>query len=182
MGEFMEILIETERLLLRQFTEGDAEALCEVCNQDYILKRMPDWEGAVEQKKTWIRWVVSQYATANKNTARVILAVVLKDRKTFIGMVGIGNKAEVNNEIEIAYFISEQYSNQGYITEAVKALSNWVFQTLQLDYLIAIVELDNVPSQRVLTKCGFTKLATKMILNSGETEEKPFYYYRLYHS
>lgn len=42
-GDAMAIVIETERLRLRQFTEGDAEALCAVCNEDDILKWMPDW-------------------------------------------------------------------------------------------------------------------------------------------
>ena len=45
---------------------------------------------------------------------------------------------------------------------------------------MAIVETDNFSSQRVVEKSGFTKLGTKMILNSGDTEEKPFYYYRIY--
>lgn len=60
---------------------------------------------------------------------------------------------EVNNEIEIAYFISEEYSNKGYISEASKAMTEWVFTNLKLDYLIAIVETDNIPSQRVVEKC-----------------------------
>ena len=89
-------------------------------------------------------------------------------------------KEEVNNEIEIAYFISQEFSNKGYISEASKAMIEWAFTNLKLNYLIAIVEHDNIPSQRVVEKCGFTKLNTKMILNSGDTKEKPFYYYRLY--
>ena len=71
-------------------------------------------------------------------------------------MVGIGNKPEVDNEIEIAYFVSRQYRNQGYITEAANALVTWAFQTLQISSLIAIVEPENVPSQRIVEKCGFT--------------------------
>ena len=73
----MEIVIETKRLLLRQFAEEDAEALCAVCNQDDILRWMPDWKGTVEQKREWIRWVDGQYANANRDTARVILTVTL---------------------------------------------------------------------------------------------------------
>ena len=49
-----------------------------------------------------------------------------------------------------------------------------------LDYLIAIVETDNYPSQRVVENCGFQKIDTRKILNSGESVEKPFFYYRLY--
>lgn len=82
-------------------------------------------------------------------------------------MVGIGNKEEVDKEIEIAYFISKDQSNNGYITEATKTMIEWCFKTLEIDYLIAIVELDNFPSQKVVEKCGFIKHDKRMILNSG---------------
>lgn len=176
----MSITIETKRLILRQFSMEDAKALYSICNEPYILKWMPDWESSVERRRTWIGWIEKQYNLANKDIARIMLAVTLKDNGELIGMVGIGNKEEVDNEIEIAYFISEKHSSRGYMTEAAKAMSQWALQELKLDYLIAIVEPDNYPSQKVAERCGFTRLATRMILNSGETEEKPFYYYRLY--
>lgn len=139
-------------------------------------------ERTVEERKEWISWVQNNYLKATKNAARIMLAVTLKSNNQLIGMVGIGNKEEVNNEIEIAYFISEEYSGKGYMSEASKAMAEWAFTNLKLDYLIAIVETDNISSQRVVEKCGFTKLNTKMILNSGDTEEKPFYYYRIYNN
>lgn len=176
----MSIIIETERLILRQFSEDDASGLNKICNEEYILKWMPDWKSDVESRLKWIGWVGKKYSAATKSDARIMLAVTLKSDGSIIGMVGIGNKEEVDNEIEIAYFISEKFSNKGYTSEAAKAMSVWSFDTLKLDYLIAIVELDNYPSQKVVEKCGFKKLETRMILNSGETEEKPFYYYRLY--
>lgn len=178
----MDIFIETERLILREFKESDAEALCEICNQKYILKWMPDWEGTVEERRRWIRWVEGLYTKANNEKARIMLAVTLKESNELIGMVGIGNKEEVDNEIEIAYFISEEYCNKGYMSEASKAMSQWAFNILDLEYIIAIVEIDNYPSQRIVEKCGFVKHDIKMILNSGETEEKPFCYYRLYNN
>ena len=176
----MSIYIETERLILREFTVNDVQELHSICSQPYILKWMPDWKRTVAERKEWISWVQNNYLKATKNVARIMLAVTLKSSKQLIGMIGIGNKEEVNNEIEIAYFISEKYSSNGYISEASKAMIEWAFNNLKLDYLIAIVEPDNIPSQRVVEKCGFTKLDTKMILNSGDTEEKPFYYYRKY--
>lgn len=176
----MSIYIETERLILRQFTKDDSAKLHKICNERYILKWMPDWESSVEDRERWIGWVDRQYSLSTKKSARIMLAVTLKDNGKLIGMVGIGNKKEVDNEIEIAYFISEEFSGKGFISEAAKAMAAWAFDDLKLDYLIAIVEPDNFPSQRVVEKCGFTRLETRMILNSGETEEKPFYYYRLY--
>ena len=173
----MNFVVRTERLLLRPFVEDDAMILNSIANQQYVLKWMPDWESTVEDTRQLIRYFISQYPLANKNIARVMLAVELDG--SIIGMVGIGNKKEVDNEIEIAYFISQLYSGEGYISEAAKALALWAFDTVRLDYLIAIVEIDNYPSQHVLEKCGFQKIDTRLILNSGEVEEKPFYYYRL---
>jgi RimJ/RimL family protein N-acetyltransferase len=177
----MSISIETERLILRQFNLDDAVELHKICNEAYILKWMPDWQSSTDIR-SWIEWVQKQYSLATKETVRIMLAVTLKTNGSIIGMVGIGNKEEVDNEIEIAYFVSEKYSNNGYISEAVKAMTKWAVDSLKLDYIIAIVELDNFSSQRVVEKCGFMKIETRMILNSGEIGEKPFYYYRLYNN
>lgn len=176
----MNICIETERLVLRQFSVNDAIELHKICNEAYILKWMPDWKSSVEDMEGWIGWVDKQYSIATKETARIMLAITLKTNGKLVGMVGIGNKEEVDNEIEIAYFISEKFSNNGYITEAGKAMIEWVFDSLSLKYIIAIAEIDNFPSQKVIEKNGFVKIETRMILNSGEAEEQPFFYYRLY--
>jgi len=165
--------IDTERLLLRQFTEQDAEALNKIANQKYILRWMPDWEFSVADIRKLICYFITQYPLANKEKARVMFAVCKKGSNEIIGMVGIGNKKEVDNEIEIAYFISENYAGKGYATESAKAVSKWALTSLKIDYLIAIVEPDNYPSQKVISNCGFQKIETRMILNSGEKERKP---------
>jgi [ribosomal protein S5]-alanine N-acetyltransferase len=172
--------IETKRLILRKFCEADAEVLTKICNQPHILKWMPDWKCTVEERKGWINWIVSRYECINNKEVRVMLGVTLKDDNRLIGMVGVGNKSEVDNEIEIAFFISEEYSNNGYISEAANAMTSWVLNEFEIDYLIAIVEFDNYPSQKVINNCNFEKIGIKSILNSGETEDKPFFYYRLY--
>jgi len=176
----LEYTLKTKRLVLRQFTENDSLALNEISNQDYILKWMPDWKASIEGTQKLIRHFISQYPLSTKDKARLMLAVTLNGTDEIIGMVGIGNKKEVDNEIEMAYFISEDHAGNGYITEAAKTVSQWAIEHLKLNYLIAIVELDNYPSQKVIEKCGFEKIETRLILNSGEDEEKPFFYYRLY--
>lgn len=174
--------IITERLVLREFTEADAEELHKICTQKYVLKWMPDWEMPVEELKKVIAWFQKCYANNNVVKMRIMLAVTLKEDGKMIGMVGIGPKPEVDDDVEIAYFISEEYASKGYITEAAKAMTEWALNNTEVEYLIAIVELDNPASNRIVEKCGFKRLETRMILNSGETETKPFYYYRRYRS
>lgn len=176
----MHFIIRTKRLILRPFQVEDAPMLNKIANQDNVLKWMPDWKSSVLETEKLIKWFILQYPAANKHVARVMFAVELCGN--VIGMAGIGNKEEVNNEIEIAYFISESFIGKGYASEAVMAVSHWALDTLQMDYLIAIVETDNFPSQRVVEKCGYSKIGTRMIVNSGESLEKPFIYYRLYSS
>ena len=176
----MDFIIKTKRLLLRPFEEEDAKALNRIANEKNIVKWMPDWETSLDTTKRRIQYFISNYPLARKDEARVMFALTLDG--DLIGMVGIGNKKEVGNEIEVAYFISKAFEGNGYVTEAVKAASAWALETLGLDYLIAIVETDNYPSQRIVEKCGFEKIGTRLLLNEGETEEKPFYYYRFYGS
>lgn len=176
----MHILIETPNLILREFTMDDIKELHSICTQKNILKWMPDWNVTISERKGWIHWVQENYRTTTRTNVRIMLAVTLKTNQQLIGMVGIGNKEEVSNEIEIAYFISEYYSKHGYTTEASSALVRWAFHNIKLDHLIAIVEPENLPSQKVIEKCGFLKEKEIRILNSGDITEKTFYYYRKY--
>lgn len=174
----MDFVITAKRLTLRPFCAGEAEALCKIANQKYVLRWMPDWESTMEDAEDVIRFFADQRPKACKTEAKIMFAMELEGK--IIGMIGIGNKEECDDEIEIAYFISEAYAGNGYMTEAAYAVSRWAFKNLKLDYLIAIADVSNIPSQRVLEKCGFRKIETRRLINSGETEEKPYFYYRLY--
>lgn len=175
----MNLVLHTPRLTLRPLQPGDAPALNSIANQPHILKRMPDWKSTPEDTLKLIEAIAPHYAEATRAKACVIFAVMLDGR--IIGVAGVGSKPEADNEIELAFFISEAEQGKGYTTEAARAAARWAMETLKLPYLIAIVEPDNLPSRRVIEKCGFHRLETRRILNSGETEAKPFDYYRLYH-
>ena len=67
---------------------------------------------------------------------------------------------------EIGYGISEEYQNNGYATEAVKAILEWAFSHLEVNVVEAQTDPDNIASKRVLEKCGFA-------LNGAIGEEGP---------
>ena len=176
----MGISINTERLMLRPFRIEDAAAVNRIANSEYVLKWMPDWKSTVEDTENQIKWFISQYPLASKTTALVVFAIELDGE--VIGMTGVGNKAALDNELEVAYFIDEKYVGNGYASEAVSASTKWALENFGMDYLIAIVQTENVPSKRVAEKCGFEKIDTRMILDDGQAEEKLFNYYRLYNA
>ena len=56
---------------------------------------------------------------------------------------------------EIGYGISEKYQNNGYATEAVKAVLEWALNNPNVTAIEAETDSENVASKRVLEKCGF---------------------------
>lgn len=170
--------IKTDRLNLRKFTLQDVDRIFEITREDFILKWMPDWGMSRKELTDLLNWYISCYN--DPANMRTMLAVELTETSEMIGMIGCGHKAEVDDEIEPAYFISEKYAGKEYMTEAASAFSKWVLENKKIDYLMAIVEPDNIPSEKIINKCGFKKIRTIEIINSGETEPKEFLYYRLY--
>ena len=68
--------------------------------------------------------------------------------------------ANEKHEVEIGYGIDEDFQNNGYATEAVKALCEWAFSG-NVYYIQAQTEPDNEPSKKVLTKCDFKQMRVK---------------------
>ncbi len=60
-----------------------------------------------------------------------------------------------NGVAEIGYGISEEYQNNGYATEAVKAVLEWAFAHPKVAAVEAETDSENTASKRVLEKCGF---------------------------
>jgi len=80
-------------------------------------------------------------------------AIDIKKSKTLIGHILL---CPVENGIEIGYFISERYQNNGYATEAIKSFVEWAKATLHLNTVSGIVKKSNIASWKALEKAGFT--------------------------
>lgn len=175
----MNIKIETENLILRKIELKDAEIFHHIRNEEHILKWMPDWKSTLEETKSWIMELNKFYDNQTEEDLWCQLAVERKSDRAILGLVALQTKVEVNNEVELAYFLSEKYQGKGYMIQAVNAILSWGIEKFNLSYVMAIVEVSNYPSQKVVQRAGFKNIETRMILNSGEKEEKPFYYYRV---
>ena len=169
--------IKTERLFLRPFKLEDAEAASYNSKQPSVAYAMSDMIlSDAEEALDWIKQTHTWFNVTH--CICQILAVERVEDSKVLGLVGIAFKDNLDGEVEVLYGIADEYQNNGYATEAVKALADWAFSNCKLDYLVAIIKLDNYASQRVADKLGFSYIEQRELEYDGSPTQ--FRYYRLY--
>ncbi|EEL48049.1 GNAT family N-acetyltransferase [Bacillus cereus] len=167
--------IECGDIYLQEFSIKDADSIYRISNQPEIFNFLPDWKSTKEQR---VDWVTNYEIPANKeflaaaiNTSNIDghflkLGVFIKETDEFIGWCCTGMKDELPSpNREIMYAISSEYQKKGYATKASKGLINYLFTNTNLDVINAIALINNVSSNKVIGKCGFTYLGQQTIEN-----------------
>ena len=146
------VVIKTQRLILRPFKRSDLDDFYEYAKVDGV-GQMAGWN-----------------PHKDKEESRVILDRFIAEKKTFaivhqdkvIGSLGIEEYDEkkfpefMDREArEIGYVLSKDYWGRGFMPEAVKAVIDYCFNVLKLDMLFCAHFKENYQSQRVQEKCGF---------------------------
>lgn len=144
--------IETERLMITQFTMDMAEAV-HVNSLDEDNRRfVPDevFE-TVEEAADTVSFLMSVYENGD---GPLVYPVLLKNG-TYIGYVQAVPFDD--GTWEVGYHIGMNYTKQGYATEAVKAFLPVIMPRLGLDCIKGICLADNIASRKVMERCGFVK-------------------------
>ncbi|MEW8995915.1 GNAT family N-acetyltransferase [Clostridium sp.] len=176
--KMINISIETDNLIMRPFLPSDAKDAVYYSQQPNVSYWMSDMVLHNESEAlSWINWLNKKF---NINEPFIILAIEYKTEHKCIGVVGVHAKAEIDNEVEILYSISDNYQGNGYATEAAKALIQWIFENTELKYLTAIVKPENISSKTVIKKLGFNYVDNRVVLYDGQMCK--FDYYKLYNS
>ena len=149
----MEIL-ETERLILRTWTLDDASKLFEICGDAEVMKYLGTGKPyeTIEQANEFLRWA-TDYQKEN-NFCR--WAVVLKENEEIVGSCGFA-RPHGTTEIELGYLLARNFWGKGLATEAAAASLQYGFENLDFREIIAMTDLKNVASQKVLEKIGFAQ-------------------------
>ena len=145
--------LETERLILRPWTEEDAEALYQYASDERV-GTPAGWppHTSVMNSREIIRAVLSREGT---------YAVVLKETGEPVGsasimLPGSGTVEMRETEAEIGYWIGAPYWGQGLIPEAAAELLRRCFEELNRTAVLAYYFEGNEQSRRVMEKCGMT--------------------------
>ena len=146
------MILETERLILRPWSESDAESLYEFA-KDSRVGPIAGWpvHTSIENSKQIIRDVLSADETH---------AIVQKGEEKAIGSIGlmIGEKSNLNiryDEAEIGYWIGVPYWGKGMVPEAVEELMKYAFEKAGILKIWCGYFDGNEKSKRVQEKCGF---------------------------
>lgn len=146
------MMLETARLILREFCREDAEALAAVLSDPGTMRFYPaplDRAGVEE----WIARNLRRYAEYGHG----LWAIVLKSNGEMIGDCGLTvQTVDGADEIEIGYHVRRDLWGQGVATEAAGACRDFGFATLPVARLVSIIRPENLPSRRVAEKNGMT--------------------------
>jgi len=153
----MKILLETQRLILREFIDDDSRLLFKLHNDPAVMKYIPHkkpLDVPMERCEKFITHFISEY---NKKPGYGLFATILKETNEFIGWSEI-NHLDNTEEVEIGYRYLKEFWGMGYATEAARALVEYGFNILNLDKLVGVAMADNKASTRVLEKAGMEYL------------------------
>jgi [ribosomal protein S5]-alanine N-acetyltransferase len=136
---------QTPRLLLRELTPADVDALLEVFADPVAMEHYPATKDR-DETAAWIEWAISSYATNGFG----LWAIVRRDDGLFLGDCGpMIQEIEGRRLPEIGYHLVRRSWGRGYATEAARACREWVFRETAWDEVCSIVSPENLASRRV---------------------------------
>lgn len=83
--------------------------------------------------------------------------IALKEENKFIGSIMVKNYPNQNGEVIIGYSIESNFRRNGFMTEALKGITQWMFLNPEVKFILADTLKSNIPSHRVLQKIGMIK-------------------------
>jgi len=143
--------IETERLILREYTEADALAFFRLNSDPEVMRYVPDemMTNVDQAREILINHPMVDYKERGFGRS----ACILKETGEHIGFCGLKYLKEID-DIDLGFrFIPSQWG-KGFATEASLASIRFGFDELHLDHILGLAELENRASIRVLEKVG----------------------------
>jgi len=158
MGTGETVLIETERLQMREFVLGDTDAVFEFQTNPDVIRYMGG-DGAVVIREDAERIIRDIWFVEYKKYGYARYALVHKGDQRVIGFCGLKFEPEAGLP-DIGYRMLPEYWGQGLATEAALAVLEYARDVLHLEKFFGEVVEQNVASINVLEKLGLRHVDT----------------------
>jgi len=146
--------LTTERLTLRQLSPEDQQDVLALRSDPEVNKYLGRQPSKTSEDAINFINKVNEYIEKHIS---LYWAITLTDAKTFVGTICLFDFSSEKNSCEIGYELLPKFQGQGIMREAVKAVIDYVFQTLDLTNILAVTHCDNQNSTNLLTKFNFVK-------------------------
>lgn len=146
--------LETQRLVLREIIDRDAEALFRVCSDQEWLRL---WGFPVHRTVDDTRAVIAQLKQAYNDRTHLRWGICLRGSDEVIGSVGFYRFVRQHFRAETTYEQARSVSGNGYMTEALRAIVQYGFEHLELHSIEAGIDPDHPASIKVAERVGFQR-------------------------
>ena len=144
--------LETERLMLRQIKEEDAQTVFNNWTSDDEVSKFVRWSTHKNVEET-LEYIKNTQERCKKENNYYEWGIVLKEEKELIGAIGAFPGED--GRIEIGYNLSKKYWRNGYMTEALKRVMNYLIDDEGIKRFVCSHAVLNPASGRVMQKAGF---------------------------
>lgn len=150
-------VIETERLLLREWRDGDVADYAEICSDREVMRYM--W-GGVPQPDALVAREVEELMAHWERLGFGHWAIEERATGLMVGRTGIKRHDDWDldpENTEVGWLYARSRWGRGYATEAALAAVRFAFEELDRPEVISIAHVDNAASQRVMEKAGLKR-------------------------
>jgi len=147
----MKIVLETPRLILREYTDADAADFFRLNSDPDVMRYVPDEPMQTVEDAHEV--IVSRPMVDYRERGFGRWACILRATGEHIGFCGLKYLKEVE-EVDLGFRFLPAHWGKGFATESAKACVNYGFTKLNLEEIAGFAEPDNHASIRILEKVG----------------------------
>ncbi len=147
----MDVNLPTGRLVLRPFGPADADRIKAIVRSK-VRFLPPGAPGHVSGVKQWLAHGVHDL----RRSGQGVHLAMTDENDHIVGAISLFKTSWGTGTTEVGYGVHPLYRRRGFATEAVRALTDWVFATTGLRRIDLTANLDNLASIRVAHRAGFT--------------------------
>jgi RimJ/RimL family protein N-acetyltransferase len=149
--------LETERLIIRPWEPDDRPALKALTDDPEVMRYVHDGQPYSEEE---IDELFARQGRQARELGVCMGAMIEKSSHHLIGVAGI-QPLGTTGEYEIGWWLAREKWGHGYATEAGNAAMRHVFDVLNRDRVMAIIDPPNEASKRVVARLGFHYVARR---------------------
>ena len=145
--------IDTERLILRKFKNTDAEEIFNNWLSDTEVSKYMVWnhQKNIEETKRWLEKCIAKYEKLDSYN----WGIELKESGELIGSISANKADNIDECYEIGYAIGRRFWRNGYATESLKAVVEYMIKEVGIRKFLFRYAKENQASGNVIRKVGF---------------------------